>query len=406
MKKAFKIFVIILITVFMFGCNKAEGILTIDADKNVSMDIKIVVNKDFDTSKYLDNIEAYKLRKININKEINGDYVNYSISKKYPKIDDVSSQDDITLDLSKYLDSDFNDSFLFKKEDSYLKDKYYANFIIDNSRIDRLILNNSIKITASDFIKIVKDIYNNSLNEHKSLKEETTYTSEKNVLSINEDIAYSITVSNDNKVMKISASNQYYEYTNNNNPIYNDITEDNIIKKEKSNSGKSEIKFIVKLPNPSLSNNADEVSDNGKTLTWTYNNNRKNEIKFTFELENKLNYISVFGIGLLIIFTFSLLIFLSIKLRDKKREKIESEPVYKSEMEKIQTYEPFVSEETQTTDNSVNNNNNIPNINDIPVQMTEINNHIENTPKIESVPNIVNTSSTEETPNIINIDEN
>ena len=38
--------------------------------------------------------------------------------------------------------------------------------------------------------------------------------------------------------------------------------------------------------------------------------------------------------------------------------------------------------------------------------MTEINNHIENTPKIESVPNIVNTSSTEETPNIINIDEN
>ena len=206
--------------------------------------------------------------------------------------------------------------------------------------------------------------------------------------------------------MKISASNQYYEYTNNNNPIYNDITEDNIIKKEKSNSGKSEIKFIVKLPNPSLSNNADEVSDNGKTLTWTYNNNRKNEIKFTFELENKLNYISVFGIGLLIIFTFSLLIFLSIKLRDKKREKIENEPVYKSEMEKIQTYEPFVSEETQTTDNSVNNNNNIPNINDIPVQMTEINNHIENTPKIESVPNIVNTSSTEETPNIINIDEN
>ena len=48
MKKVFKIFVIILITVFMFGCNKAEGILTIDADKNVSMDIKIVVNKDFE----------------------------------------------------------------------------------------------------------------------------------------------------------------------------------------------------------------------------------------------------------------------------------------------------------------------------------------------------------------------
>ena len=47
--------------------------------------------------------------------------------------------------------------------------------------------------------------------------------------------------------------------------------------------------FTLNLPEKSLSNNATDVSDDGKTLTWKFDNimSGTNNINFTFELYNK-----------------------------------------------------------------------------------------------------------------------
>ena len=47
--------------------------------------------------------------------------------------------------------------------------------------------------------------------------------------------------------------------------------------------------FTLNLPEKSLSNNATDVSDDGKTLTWEFDNimSGTNNINFTFELYNK-----------------------------------------------------------------------------------------------------------------------
>jgi hypothetical protein len=55
-----------------------------------------------------------------------------------------------------------------------------------------------------------------------------------------------------------------------------------------------EYKWVVKLPRPAISNNADEVSTDGKTLTWDLiKNNKERNIEFKFELLNLSHIISV-----------------------------------------------------------------------------------------------------------------
>ncbi len=169
-----------------------------------------------------------------------------------------------------------------------------------------------------------------------------------------------------------------------------------------------------------LSNNADEVKNNGKTLIWTYNKNRKNEVLFSFELENRLNYISVFGICMLIVLVFVLVIYFSLKLRDKKREKIENEPVYRSEDEKIiiaNDISEIEKKSIESESNQVNSTSEVQNVVNNVNNQTITTNSIESVPIIQEVPNIVaapiaektgNTveiSTAEEIPTVVNIDD-
>lgn len=87
--------------------------------------------------------------------------------------------------------------------------------------------------------------------------------------------------------------------------------------KELTNSMES--KFVLTLPNKPISNNADIVSEDGKTLTWNFiQDNPKSTIEFEFELINRgSTYSTIIGISLLILL-FLIILFTSSKPKKKK----------------------------------------------------------------------------------------
>ncbi len=73
-----------------------------------------------------------------------------------------------------------------------------------------------------------------------------------------------------------------------------DMTSDKMI----SLDGEMFFKFILEVPYGTVKNNANEVSDDGKTLTWVLNRSQDTNINFVFTLYNLTNVYIVAGISL------------------------------------------------------------------------------------------------------------
>ncbi len=76
-------------------------------------------------------------------------------------------------------------------------------------------------------------------------------------------------------------------------------------------------KFILEVPYGTIQNNANEVSKDGKTLTWNLNRSQDTDIKFTFTLLNLTNVYIVGGVGIAV---FVIILILVIRAIKKKRE--------------------------------------------------------------------------------------
>ncbi len=87
-----------------------------------------------------------------------------------------------------------------------------------------------------------------------------------------------------------------------------------------------EVNFVLHLPDRSISNNATNVSADGKTLTWDLLKDKDKEtIEFEFELYNITYYVSLIGGGIVLVL---LVLFAIFKTRKKK------------EPEMVTNYEP------------------------------------------------------------------
>ena len=91
-----------------------------------------------------------------------------------------------------------------------------------------------------------------------------------------------------------------------------------------------ELKYKVTLPAKSSSNNATEVSEDGKTLTWNLTYGKKNTVEYSFEFPSQTgsvlnmdsNMLMYIGIGLLVLVVIILIVVLS-----KKKKNTPIEPV-------------------------------------------------------------------------------
>lgn len=144
MKKNIKLTaLLILLVISLTGCVKFNSTMEIKKDK--SMDYKIIYAFDkslFGDQEILTNDDKKELENkgFTVSNYVDGNMKGFKVSKNIKNIDDVSSTNDATYDLSGLLDSNKSESKVFKVKKGFLKNTYTASFKFDSSDSD---LNNS-----------------------------------------------------------------------------------------------------------------------------------------------------------------------------------------------------------------------------------------------------------------------
>ena len=144
MKKNIKLTALLtLLVISLTGCVKFNSTMEIKKDK--SMDYKIIYA--FDKSLFGDQeiLTSYDKKELEnkgftVSNYVDGNMKGFKVSKNIKNIDDVSSTNDATYDLSGLLDSNKSESKVFKVKKGFLKNTYTASFKFDSSDSD---LNNS-----------------------------------------------------------------------------------------------------------------------------------------------------------------------------------------------------------------------------------------------------------------------
>lgn len=75
--------------------------------------------------------------------------------------------------------------------------------------------------------------------------------------------------------------------------------------------------FKVTLPTASKNNNANKITDNGKTLIWEMNSNEKCDINFSFKLND---YTYIYFISLLAVIVISIIVIYTIKIKKEVKK--------------------------------------------------------------------------------------
>ncbi len=144
MKKNIKLTALLtLLVISLTGCVKFNSTMEIKKDK--SMDYKIIYAFDkslFGDQEILTNDDKKELENkgFTVSNYVDGNMKGFKVSKNIKNIDDVSSTNDATYDLSGLLDSNKSESKVFKVKKGFLKNTYTASFKFDSSDSD---LNNS-----------------------------------------------------------------------------------------------------------------------------------------------------------------------------------------------------------------------------------------------------------------------
>lgn len=144
MKKNIKLTALLtLLVISLTGCVKFNSTMEIKKDK--SMDYKIIYAFDkslFGDQEILTSNDKKELENkgFTVSNYVDGNMKGFKVSKNIKSIDDVSSTNDATYDLSGLLDSNKSESKVFKVKKGFLKNTYTASFKFDSSDSD---LNNS-----------------------------------------------------------------------------------------------------------------------------------------------------------------------------------------------------------------------------------------------------------------------
>ena len=144
MKKNIKLTALLtLLVISLTGCVKFKSTMEIKKDK--SMDYKIIYAFDkslFGDQEILTSNDKKELENkgFTVSNYVDGNMKGFKVSKNIKNIDDVSSTNNATYDLSGLLDSNKSESKVFKVKKGFLKNTYTASFKFDSSDSD---LNNS-----------------------------------------------------------------------------------------------------------------------------------------------------------------------------------------------------------------------------------------------------------------------
>ena len=262
MNKLNKLIILLVCLLLVSGCVKNTNTVTIDKNKKMTYETEILLSDELNSNvEELINKDVLKNRKFKISSSKYDGYTGVTISKEFKNIDDLSTNKSKEIIMSDFLNKDFKEKDIFKREKGFFKDTYTAKF--------------KYTLKESDYENLLVK------------KEEPKTTSDSEVKPRENDLA----------------------------PLENveeDLSELN--KKAKLES-EIEVLFKLKIPYESLSNNATEISDDGKILTWKVDTNGDTAISFAFYLLNWTHIFIVGGIALVILI--GLIIFIITLLKKK-----------------------------------------------------------------------------------------
>lgn len=240
------------------GCVRYNANMDIKKDKSMEFSFIYAFDKSLiGTNDILseDNIKEVEKQGFSVTAYDKDNFKGYTISKKINNIDEESTDKDVEYSLSGLLKNDSNEKkYLFKINKGFLKNKYTARF----------------DFSASDSNSGTNDV------EYHD-----------------DDIDENYADDNDNDTGDISS---------------------NIDLNGLSDTMKNmDLSYNVTLPYKALSNNASNVLEDGKKLTWNLASDKKNTIEFEFELYNMNNVYILIGGGILLLVIVCVIVFLVLK---------------------------------------------------------------------------------------------
>ena len=144
MKKNIKLTALLtLLVISLTGCVKFNSTMEIKKDKSIDYTVIYAFDKSlFGDQEILTSNDKKELENkgFTVSNYVDGNMNGFKVSKNIKNIDDVSSTNDATYDLSGLLDSSKSESKVFKVKKGFLKNTYTASFKFDSSDSD---LNNS-----------------------------------------------------------------------------------------------------------------------------------------------------------------------------------------------------------------------------------------------------------------------
>lgn len=261
---------VMMLTVMMFlltGCVKFNANIEISKNKNMNMEVIYAI--DSSLMSYMggdgellsdDDKKELEQEGFTVENYSEDSFTGYKLVKKVKNIDDISTTDDINYNISGLLDDyEANNKNMFKVKKGLFKNTYYANIKFDASDSD---LNN-------DFIDDDTD----------STDDIDTYT------------AYDLNGNNSSSGFDFPGMD-FSNFTKN-----------------------MDLKFNVTLPYKAVSNNANNVSEKDKSLSWDLSATKASNIEFSFYLYNLPLIYTLVGV---IVVTILLVVGLAVGLNKKK----------------------------------------------------------------------------------------
>ena len=155
MKKNIKLTtLLILLVISLTGCVKFNSTMEIKKDKSMDYTVIYAFDKSlFGDQEILTNDDKKELENkgFTVSNYVDGNMQGFKVSKNIKNIDEVSSVNDATYDLSGLLDSNKSESKVFKFKKGFLKNTYTASFKFDSSDSDLNDSTNNDTTTDDDF---------------------------------------------------------------------------------------------------------------------------------------------------------------------------------------------------------------------------------------------------------------
>lgn len=264
MKKILKISLLCISLMFLTsGCMKINYDMTINRNKSIDFSALSAYLEDLGENESIfskEEMEELSKKGVTVSDYKEDGYVGYRLFKHFDNIDDVSDKENVTNNIEDFFDEKPQKTYFFKIEKGFLKNKYKAYFDVSN-------MNMSL------------DNLEESINDVDSENVDTTDTMDTVESAENENI-----------------------------DVLNNMDFSNMM------TG-MEAKFVVRLPYKNISNNATNVSSDGKTLTWDFITNQNlKTIEFEFEIWDQ----TIMYIGILLVVLIVIAIIASIVNRPKK----------------------------------------------------------------------------------------